>query len=87
MEQDKLEVVERINHHLKGEDVVDILKCFPIGSQSRVVASRSLGPKCSGSSNRNSLLGRGARTSLMNALETVQIVSRPITAAVISTVI
>ena len=55
LEQDKLEVVERINHHLKGEDVVDILKCFPIGSQSRVVASRSLGPKCSGSSNRNSL--------------------------------
>ena len=48
VEQDKLDVIARINHHLKGEEVVGILKCFPIGSQCRVTASRLLGTKCSG---------------------------------------
>merc|ERR1711970_756343 len=48
VEQDKLDVIDQINHRLKGEEVVAILKCFPIGSQSRVTASRLLGTKCSG---------------------------------------
>jgi len=48
VEQDKLDVIDQINHRLKGEEVVAILKCFPIGSQSRVTACRLLGTKCSG---------------------------------------